>query len=152
VGFTKLTEKMGSETVQLLNALWSALVPVIRRNDALVNKFLGDGIMFFYGAPEQSPFHARDAVNTVLQVRKALAEFNEFSAAKNWPQLALRFGISTGKMIVGDTGEPEGGRTDYSVIGDYANLGARLESANKIIGTTTLMTDRTVELAGDGFL
>jgi CHASE2 domain-containing sensor protein/class 3 adenylate cyclase len=152
VGFTKLTEKMGSETVKLLNALWGALVPVIQRNDALVNKFLGDGIMFFYGAPEQSPHHARDAVNTVLQVRKALAEFNERSAAKNWPAQSLRFGVSTGSMVVGDAGAPDEERADYTVIGDYSNLGARLESANKIVGTTTLMTGRTVELAGEGFL
>jgi hypothetical protein len=108
--------------------------------------------MFLYGAPEQSPFHARDAIRTVFAVRTALAAFNERAVAKGWPALALRFGISTGEMVVGDTGAPGGGRTDYSVIGDYANLGARLESANKAVGTANLMTDRTRELAGDGFL
>jgi hypothetical protein len=117
-----------------------------------VNKFLGDGLMFLYGAPEQSPFHARDAIRTVFDVRKALAQFNERAVARGWPPQALRFGISTGQMVVGDTGAPGGGRTDYSVIGDYANLGARLESANKAVGTASLMTDRTVELAGEGFL
>jgi class 3 adenylate cyclase len=152
VGFTRLTESMGASAVQLLNELWSTLIPAIKRNDAYVNKFLGDGLMFLYGAPEQSPFHARDAIRTVFDVRMALAEFNERAAAKGWPRQALRFGISTGDMIVGDTGEPDGGRTDYSVIGDYANLGARLESANKAVGTESLMTERTVELAGDGFL
>ena len=152
VGFTQLTEKMGAEAVLLLNELWGTLVPVIKRNDALVNKFLGDGIMFFYGAPEQSPNHARDAAATILDVQQALAQFNEKAAARNWPRQALRFGISTGKMVVGDSGAPAQGRTDYTVIGDYANLGARLESANKAVGTISLMTDRTVELAGEGFL
>jgi CHASE2 domain-containing sensor protein/class 3 adenylate cyclase len=152
VGFTKLTEAMGPEAVQLLNELWSTLIPVIKRNDAYVNKFLGDGMMFFYGAPEQSPHHARDAVNTVLAVGKALEEFNGRAAQNKWPRQALRFGISTGNMVVGDAGAPREERTDYTVIGDYANLGARLESANKAVGTVALMTDRTVELAGEGFL
>lgn len=152
VGFTQLTEKMGAEAVLLLNELWGTLVPVIKRNDALVNKFLGDGMMFFYGAPEQSARHARDAVSTILDVQAALVQFNECAAANGWPRQALRFGISTGKMVVGDSGAPAQGRTDYTVIGDYSNLGARLESANKAVGTTSLMTGRTVELAGDGFL
>jgi adenylate cyclase len=152
VGFTTLTETMGPATVQLLNDLWSALVPVIRQNDALVNKFLGDGAMFFYGAPEQSPHHARDAVRTVLAVREELARWNERAAARGWPPQKMRFGISTGNMVVGDAGAPQQERTDYTVIGDYSNLGARLESANKAVGTTILMTGRTVELAGDGFL
>src|SRR5207247_6018588 len=152
VGFTQLTEKMGAEAVLLLNELWGMLVPVIKRNDALVNKFLGDGMMFFYGAPEQSPNHARDAVATILDVQQALAQFNEKAAARNWPRQALRFGISTGKMVVGDSGAPAQGRTDYTVIGDYANLGARLESANKAVGTISLMTDSTVEWAGEGAL
>jgi class 3 adenylate cyclase len=152
VRFTDLTERLGAATVQLLNELWETLIPVIKQNDAYVNKFLGDGLMFLFGAPEQSPFHARDAIRTVFDVRKALARFNERATAKGWPPQALRFGISTGNMIVGDTGAPDGGRCDYSVIGDYANLGSRLESANKLVGTTTLMTERTVQLAGDGFL
>jgi adenylate cyclase len=161
VGFTKLTEAMGSDTVQLLNRLWAAVVPVMQRNDALVNKFLGDGVMFFYGAPKQSPRHARDAVATVLEVQRALAEFNAANAARGGngtaggdtlalPALTFRYGISTGPMVVGDAGGED--RQDYTVLGDYANLGARLESANKALGTVNLMTDRTVELAGDEFL
>jgi adenylate cyclase len=152
VGFTQLTEKMGAEAVLLLNKLWGTLVPVIQKNDALVNKFLGDGMMFFYGAPEQSADHARDAVKTVLDVQQALAQFNERAADHGWPRQAVRFGVSTGKMVVGDSGAPAQDRADYTVIGDYSNLGARLESANKAVGTTSLMTDRTVELAGPGFL
>jgi hypothetical protein len=91
-------------------------------------------------------------VKTVLAVQEALAEFNGRAAANGWPRQAVRFGISTGSMVVGDAGAPREERTDYTVIGDYANLGARLESANKAVGTVALMTDRTVELAGDGFL
>jgi adenylate cyclase len=152
VGFTHLTETMGASAVQLLNELWETLIPVIKDNDAYVNKFLGDGLMFLYGAPEQSPRHARDAVNTVFAVRKALDEFNRGAVAKGWPAQGLRFGISTGNMVVGDAGAPRIERADYTVIGDAVNLGARLESANKAVGTTSLLTGRTVELAGDEFL
>ena len=152
VGFTHLTETMGASAVQLLNELWETLIPVIKDNDAYVNKFLGDGLMFLYGAPEQSPRHARDAVNTVFAVRKALDEFNWGAVAKGWPAQGLRFGISTGNMVVGDAGAPRIERADYTVIGDAVNLGARLESANKAVGTTSLLTGRTVELAGDEFL
>ena len=157
-GFTQLTEKHGSETVPMLNELWGAMVPVIRAHGGIVNKFLGDGVMFFYGAPEQSAAHARDAVATVLAMRKALKAFNEqIAAPRNWPALALRWGVSTGNMVVGDAGSAAsgsaGGAADYTVLGDNVNLGSRLESANKAVGTVALINDRTVELAGnDGML
>ena len=153
-GFTNLTETHGPETVVMLNALWGVMVPVIRRNGGIVNKFLGDGIMFFYGAPEQSPDHARDAVATVLAMRKALEEFNRtVAAARKWPPLALRWGVSTGTMVVGDAGSGDTGSgsraADYTVLGDNVNLGSRLEGANKAVGTVALVTDRTVELSKD---
>ena len=154
-GFTNLTETHGSETVQMLNQLWGVMVPVIRRNGGIVNKFLGDGIMFFFGAPEQSPGHARDAVAAVLAMREALARFNEQVAAqRKWPALALRFGVSTGTMVVGDAGSADTGSgtraADYTVLGDNVNLGSRLEGANKAVGTSALVTARTVELSAAG--
>ena len=153
-GFTHLTETHGSETVVMLNALWGVMVPVIRRNGGIVNKFLGDGVMFFYGAPEQSPNHARDAVATVLAMRKALEEFNRtVAAARKWPPLGLRWGVSTGTMVVGDAGSGDTGSgsraADYTVLGDNVNLASRLEGANKAVGTAALVTDRTVELSKD---
>ena len=153
-GFTGLTEKYGSDTVPMLNALWGVMVPVIRRNGGIVNKFLGDGIMFFFGAPEMSPHHARDAVATVLAMRQALRQFNETVAApKKWPPLGLRWGVSTGTMVVGDAGSADTGggnrAADYTVLGDNVNLGSRLEGANKAVGTSALVTGRTVELSKD---
>jgi len=153
-GFTTLTEKHGSEAVPMLNELWAVMVPVIRSNGGILDKFLGDGILFFFGAPEQSPHHARDAVATVLEMRKTLRTFNETIAAKRrWPALSLRWGVSTGNMVVGDAGSADtgsgGGAANYTVLGDNVNLGSRLEGANKAVGTSALVTGRTVELSKD---
>jgi CHASE2 domain-containing sensor protein/class 3 adenylate cyclase len=152
-GFTKLTETRGTETVTMLNELWGVVVPTIKQHDGLINKFMGDGIMFFYGAPDQSPHQARDAVTAVLAIRKAVERFNkEVAPARNWPALGMRCGVSTGNMIVGDAGHttnPSEVRADYTVLGDNVNLGSRLEAANKAVGTGALVTERTWELSRD---
>src|SRR5207237_9817634 len=94
----------------MLNGLWGLVVPAIKQHGGLINKFLGDGIMFFFGAPEQSPRHARDAVATVLAMRKALALFNEtITPQRQWPALALRWGVGTGSMVAGDAGSADTG-------------------------------------------
>lgn len=148
--FTALTAKLGEQTVPLLNDFLARMVPVIRSNNGYVNKFLGDGIMFFYGAPEPSPMHARDAIATVLQMQSVLAEFNQGLVESGLPPVTLRAGVSTGHMIVGDAGATDA--SDYTVLGDAVNYGARLESANKPFGTSTLISRRGVELGADGFL
>ena len=152
-GFTKLTETRGTETVTMLNELWGVVVPTIKQHDGLINKFMGDGIMFFYGAPDQSPHQARDAVTAVLAIRKAVERFNrEVAPARNWPPLGMRCGVSTGNMIVGDAGHttnPSEIRADYTVLGDNVNLGSRLEAANKAVGTGALVAERTWELSRD---
>ena len=150
VGFTKLTEAMGEDTVKVLNRLWARMVPVVRRHGYL-NKFLGDGIMFFYGAPEVSDDHAAAAVATILEMRDIMRQFNEETTKEGLPELGMRFGVSTGDMIVGDAGAGEAG-SDYTVLGDNVNLGSRLEGACKVTGTTNLVTARTAELANEAFL
>jgi class 3 adenylate cyclase/CHASE2 domain-containing sensor protein len=151
VGFTKLTETLGEETIGMLNQLWARVVPVIRR-DGYLNKFLGDGIMFFYGAPQNSELHAVHAVRAVLEMRNVMRRFNEeVTVPQNLPSLDLRIGLSTGTMIVGDAGAGAAA-SDYTVLGDNVNLGSRLEGASKYFGTCNLATARTAELAGDEFL
>lgn len=148
-GFTTLTEKMGEKSIAILRDLMDALVPIIRKHNGFVNKFLGDGVMFFYGAPRHDPDHARHAVQTVLEMQQALGVFNA-SQAEGVPKLGVRAGISTGPMIVGDAGSADA--SDYTVLGDAVNLAARLEGANKPLGTAALATARTAELCGDQFL
>jgi CHASE2 domain-containing sensor protein len=150
VGFTTITEKLQERTVQILNEYMEMMVPIIRAQQGYVNKFLGDGIMFFFGAPMPNPRHARDAILTAIKLRRAMRDFNTILNAKGLPPLNMRVGISSGLMVVGDAGPANA--SDYTVLGDAVNLGARLESANKQTGTWILCNDRAKELAGDEFL
>lgn len=147
--FTSLTAQLQEATVPLLNRLFGAMVPEIRRHQGYVNKFLGDGVMFFFGAPRENPDHARDALRTVLDVERVLATVNAELVAEGLPAISLRLGVNTGRMVVGDAGSEEA--SDYTVLGDSVNLASRLESANKQLGTWNLVSARTVELsAGAG--
>ncbi len=153
-GFTTLSERLRERTVGLLNQYMSLMLPIIRENHGVWNKFLGDGIMFFYNAPLDDPNHARNAVRTVLQMQDAVTGFNVQLARDGLPHVSMRAGISSGLMVVGDAGstDPQHHASDYTVLGDEVNLGARLESANKALGSKILVSQRTFELLGDEFL
>jgi class 3 adenylate cyclase len=141
-GFTNVSERLGPDVVPILNEYMSRMLPIIRGNRGHWNKFLGDGIMFFFNALDPNHQHALDAVRTVLQMQKATEDFNA----------AMQAGISSGNMIVGDAGSIDPRQSDFTVLGDEVNLGARLESANKALGTRTLLNGRAAELAGDSVL
>lgn len=148
--FTPLTARLGEKTVPLLNEFLGRMVPVIRKHNGYVNKFLGDGIMFFYNAPELNPNHARDSIATCLEMQEVLAGFNRDLAEQGLPGVTLRAGVSTGSMIVGDAGTADA--SDYTVLGDAVNYGSRLEGANKAFGSSSLITERTVRQGGGEFL
>lgn len=148
--FTTLSEKLGEKSVSLLNDYLGRMVPIIRRHKGYVNKFLGDGIMCFYGAPADSRTHAADAVRTVLDMQSAMTRFNETLLEQDLPPLTVRAGVSTGKMVVGDAGASDA--SDYTVLGDAVNFGSRLEGANKYFGTRIMVSGRTAEAAAEQFL
>jgi adenylate cyclase len=147
-GFSALTEQLREKTVPLLNAYMGRMVPLIHENKGYVDKFLGDGIMFFFGAPWRQEDHAIKAVQTVLDMHEALNAFNEESIER--PALRMRAGVSTGNVVVGDAGPDEA--CDYTVLGEAANLGARLQAANKLFGSRTLIGESTRELLEGRFL
>jgi class 3 adenylate cyclase/CHASE2 domain-containing sensor protein len=146
-GFTTLSEQLRERTVEILSKYLTVMVPVIRRNNGYVNKFLGDGIMCFYNAPEDDPDHAAHAVQTVLEMQKAMKDFADGLVAEGLPRVAMRCGVSTGTMVVGDSGPSDA--SDYTVLGDTVNFASRLEGANKAVGTNILISHRTTELLGD---
>jgi class 3 adenylate cyclase/CHASE2 domain-containing sensor protein len=149
-GFTSITERLGADSVRIINEYLEVMVPIIRRHRGYVNKFMGDGIMFFFNAPLPNPDHASDAVACVLEMQAALPGFNEKLVARGLPTIGMRAGVSTGELIVGDAGSSD--RSDYTAMGDSTNLASRLESANKTTGTSNLVTAATAALLKDEFL
>jgi adenylate cyclase len=149
-GFTSFAEKLREKAVKILGRYISRMVPPIRQNNGLLHKFMGDGIMFSYGAPVANANQATDAVLTVLQMHKELERLNEMLIAEGYPRLAMRAGVNTGMAVVGDSGADDA--SEYACLGDTTNLAARLESANKATGTYTLLSARTVEQLAGRFL
>jgi adenylate cyclase len=150
VGFTTMTEQLREQAVPILGRYINRMVTIMRKHRGFLNRLMGDGIMFSYGAPLENPNHAADAVNTVLEMQEDMAALNRELAAEGLPQLAVRGGVSTGSVVVGDSGGTEA--VDYTCLGDTTNFGARLESANKFTGTRNLISARTAELLNGQFL
>ncbi|MCE9591562.1 MAG: adenylate/guanylate cyclase domain-containing protein [Planctomycetes bacterium] len=149
-GFTRLTESLGEGIVEIVSSFRRLMVPVIRTNRGCVGRFMGDGIMCFYGAPVDNPHHHTDAVRSALQMQKKMEEFNRKLKQRFLTPVSMRAGVSTGAVVVGDAGPEDA--SDYTVIGDRVNMASRLESANKHFGTRVLVSDRTAELVGSEFL
>jgi class 3 adenylate cyclase len=151
-GFTSISEKLDSrQTVALLNRYMAAMNDELTRREAYVNKFLGDGIMAVWGAFASEPRQVELACRAALACVNRLEQMTKELEARGLPHLSMRVGIATGVGTVGDCGAPPDLR-DYTVIGDTANLAARLESANKQFGTRILINGRTKDLLPDGLL
>lgn len=149
-GFGEITEQLRERTVELLNQYMNVVVPIIRAKGGYVNKFLGGGVMFFFGAPMGCADHAACAVEVVLAMQAATAAFNERHTRRGMPTVSLRAGISSGPMVVGDAGADSG--SDYTVLGEPVNLCFRFEEANKLLGTHALLGEPTRERLGQRFL
>jgi adenylate cyclase len=151
-GFTAISETLDSQsTVRLLNQYMYEMNAELTQHEAYVNKFLGDGIMAIWGAFKLGTPHAERACRAALGCRTRLAELNRRQDQEELPRLSMRIGIATGVVTLGDCGAPPDLR-DYTVIGDSANLAARLESANKQFGTRILINGRTKEFLPDEIL
>jgi class 3 adenylate cyclase/CHASE2 domain-containing sensor protein len=152
VGFTTLTEKLGQKAIPILREYMGEMIPAIRAHGGLIGCLMGDGIYcFFGGAPEPDPEHAIHAVRSVYDMQARLDELNISFKKRGLPPLGMRVGVTTGTVIVGDGGCPPV-RSDYTALGDPVNLAARLESANKQLGTSSLISGRTAELLNGSYL
>jgi len=146
-GFTGLSEKLAPEAVvALLNEYLSRMTEIILEEEGVVDKFEGDAIMAFWGAPLEQPDQAVRACRAALRQQKALREFNAALAHQGLPPLAMRIGINTGEAVVGNLGSHR--RFDYTVIGDAVNLAARLEGLNKYYDTAILVSEETAAAVG----
>jgi len=141
-GFTSISEKLpAKELALLINEYLTEMSMVIRANGGTLDKYIGDAIMTFWGAPVSDALHAQHALESARAMVHALPALNERFAAKGWPRLQFGVGINTGPMTVGDMGSKV--RRSYTVMGDSVNLASRLESLTKHYGVAILIGEAT---------
>jgi len=150
-GFTQLSESMGpQETVRLLNRYFDGVTQVVQnQRGGYLNKFLGDGIFAFFGAPVFQNDHPTRAIQAAVDCQLEVGRLNETLTQElgQGVRLSVRIGITTGEAMVGNCGSTY--RMDYTAIGDCVNLASRLESANKFFGTAILTTSHAWGLCDD---
>lgn len=141
-GFTTISEGLQPDQLAaLMNEYLGAMTEVIRHHRGTLDKYIGDAIMAFWGAPVEDPQHAKNAVITALEMQKAMAVLNKRLAEKGWPEMKIGIGVNTGNMTVGDMGSPV--RKAYTVMGDTVNLGSRLEGITKQYGVGIVVGEHT---------
>ena len=147
-GFTKMSEQMEPLQLQsLLNGVFTRLTGIIRANRGTIDKYMGDCVMAFWGAPVETPEHAHLAVKSAMEMANAVRGINEEHRAKGIPEIGIGIGVNTGNMCVGDMGSNI--RRSYTVIGDAVNLGSRLEGLSKVYGVDIVVSEAARKLAPD---
>ncbi|MGP1517529.1 MAG: CHASE2 domain-containing protein [Ottowia sp.] len=145
-GFTSLSERMDPLQVQeLLNCVFSRLTRVIRHHGGTIDKYIGDCVMAFWGAPVKMDNHAASALAAALEMVQAMAELNAERASAGQPALAVGIGLHTGLASVGDMGSDV--RRAYTAVGDTVNLASRLEALTHLYGATIIASGATRERA-----
>ena len=139
-GFTHIAEGLSPQQLSMvMNEFLTPLTQVIHNNLGTVDKYMGDAIMAFWGAPLIDDNHVQNAVNAALDMTAALKLVNKKFAAKKWPIINMGIGINTGNMAVGNMGSSF--RMAYTVMGDAVNLGSRLESLTKNYGVEIIVSE-----------
>jgi len=149
-GFTGLSERLGDGIVNSLTEYLELASAAIHERRGTIDKFIGDAVMAFWGAPVPSESHAVDACAAALDLQRRLVEQRREAEGSGRPALNIRIGINTGRMLVGNIGSRE--RLSYTVIGDPVNVASRLEAVNKRYGTGILIGEDTRAAAADAIL
>ena len=147
-GFTGLSERLGDRIIPLLSSYLDTMSREISSHDGTIDKFIGDAVMAFWGAPAANADHAVDACRAALAGQRALRASGLTDDGGR--PLRVRVGINSGDMLVGNIGSEV--RLNYTVIGDAVNVASRLEGANKEYGTDIIIGEETRRLAGDRIL
>jgi adenylate cyclase len=141
-GFTALSERIGPESlVRLINSYLTPMTQIVFEEGGTLDKYIGDALMAFWGAPLEQPEHALHACRAAVRFVQKVGELQGFWTAQGLPELEIGVGINTGPMIVGNMGSDL--RFNYTVMGDAVNLASRLEGLNKDYQTRILISEST---------
>ncbi|MCL2759785.1 MAG: adenylate/guanylate cyclase domain-containing protein, partial [Treponema sp.] len=153
-GFSTISEKLGdpAKLVSLLNKYLSAMSDVVLDQKGTIDKYIGDAIVAFFGAPIPLEDHALRACVSAIKMKKVELELNKVVMEENLSPIPLltRIGINTGSMVAGNMGTEN--KMNYTIMGNAVNLAARLESVNSQYGTWMLASEETVKQTGDAVL
>jgi adenylate cyclase len=146
--FTTISEKYNvEEVVEILNTYLSGMVNIIFSNEGTLDKFIGDAIVAFWGAPVKIQDHHYKATITGLKMKEALKTYNQENIGRGWPELRIGIGIHTGEVILGNIGSEK--KLDYTVIGDSVNLASRLEGLTKAYKCSIIISQDTYDHVRD---
>lgn len=141
-GFTRLAESMEPTTLQeMLNGVFDHFTRLILARNGTIDKYMGDSVMAFWGAPVATPAHADMAVQAALDIVHAVTDLNQEHLRRGFPEIRLGIGINTGTMCVGDMGSFM--RRSFTVVGDAVNVASRLEALTKIYAVEILVSEHT---------
>lgn len=147
-GFSSISEKLSpEELVELLNIHLTEMTDIIMKYGGTVDKFEGDAIIAFFGAPVPFEDHGKRACLASLEMQQRLVELRKQWKREGKSELYMRIGLNTGPMVVGNMGSKS--RMDYTIMGDSVNLASRLEGANKQYGTFSMISESTYTAAKD---
>ena len=147
-GFTSISEQLTpEELVEHLNIYLQAMTDIVIGTAGTLDKYIGDAIMAFWGAPIEIENHALKSCQAALRMMDKMAEINAVWEREKKPVLDIGIGINTGDMVVGCMGSSS--RMDYTLMGDNVNLGSRLEGTNKVYGTNIIISDFTYQYVRD---
>lgn len=139
-GFTSISEQLDPKQLTLLmNEFLTPMTKIIHEHRGTIDKYMGDAIMAFWGAPLHDSKHAEQALNAALAMSAATVKLNEKFAAHGWPAIKMGFGLNTGSMVVGNMGSSF--RMAYTVMGDAVNLGSRIEGLTKNYGVDIIVSE-----------
>jgi adenylate cyclase len=141
-GFTTISEGLDpKQLTQLMNEFLTPMTHVIHHSRGTIDKYMGDAIMAFWGAPLQDPDHAKHALQAAMKMMQSLEELQAEFKKRGWPEINIGIGLNTGMMTVGNMGSEF--RMAYTVMGDAVNLGSRLESLTKNYGVHIIVSEFT---------
>lgn len=147
-GFTSISERLNpKELTNLMNEFLTPLTRLIHSHHGTIDKYMGDCVMAFWGAPLPDHEHARNAVLCGLEMHNTISDLAPAFRARNWPELKIGVGVNSGKVVVGNMGSES--RVAYTVMGDAVNLASRLEGLAREYGVPVIVGEKTRALVPD---